>query len=248
MMIHRRELVALWPLLLAALSFLAPPALSQQLTYRGCYDVTGARYSQDTPSVQLSGVQPAEQRLQACADFCATGRAASGAQRAFLGQGSFPRPFTNFRNNDNWCYCPDTLTGSGTTLTPQQCSGGALTLVYERPTSGGATGGATAGGVVTADPLDRVWYESESGWSGVWTRRGTSNTFDAVWTHGASRVTAVLTIQVQGDSVNISRRQSSDGNDCNYSGRLAADRRSVSGTYTCNRFPGPYAWNATIQP
>ncbi|XID92300.1 hypothetical protein ACF3MZ_28170 [Paenibacillaceae bacterium WGS1546] len=95
------------------------------------------------------------------------------------------------------------------------------------------------------DRLGRVWYEQEGGWTGVWTRRGNSNIFDARWTMpGATPITAVLTINILGNNVQVLRRNSSDGNDCNYTGTIAGDGRTVTGTYTCIRGGG--SWRATI--
>lgn len=95
--------------------------------------------------------------------------------------------------------------------------------------------------------LGRRWSESESGWSGTWTRRGTSNVFDAVWTQGAQRpITAVLTIHMNGNQVRIERRHSSDRNDCDYQGTLQPNGRTVYGTYTCVRDRVTRNWQATI--
>ena len=74
-----------------------------------------------------------------------------------------------------------------------------------------------------------VWDASENGWTGVWTRRGGSDIFDAVWQKGGSTVKAVLTITVRGNSVRINRRSSSDGvSDRDYEGTISSDG-SVSG-------------------
>lgn len=93
------------------------------------------------------------------------------------------------------------------------------------------------------DPLGVVWQESEGGgsWQAVWTRRGSTSTFDASWNSG--RVTAVLMISRVGDQVTVARRESSDGNNCDYTGTVSG--ASVSGTYYCGN-GGPYEWSATI--
>ncbi|WP_449622283.1 hypothetical protein [Robertmurraya sp. Marseille-Q9965] len=92
--------------------------------------------------------------------------------------------------------------------------------------------------------LGTRWEVEEGGWRGVWTRRGNSNTFDGRWTRqGSNPITAVLTIQVFGDFVSISRRNSSDGNNCLYVGRVVGNR--VTGQNVCTRGGG--AWSATIQ-
>ncbi len=93
------------------------------------------------------------------------------------------------------------------------------------------------------DPLGRQWIESESGWQGVWTRRDNSNIFDARW----GSITAELTITVTGNQVTIARRNSSDGNNCNYTGTIASDGVTVEGTYICDNLTEPRPWRATIQ-
>lgn len=93
-----------------------------------------------------------------------------------------------------------------------------------------------------------IWFVQESGWDGTWTRRGASNVFDAIWTSGGATVTAVMTVVRQGNNVTITRTNSSDGNDCTYSGTIGADGHSVSGTYTCTRYPGPFPWHGIIDP
>ncbi len=88
--------------------------------------------------------------------------------------------------------------------------------------------------------LGTVWYEREGCYNGVWTRRGDSNVFDAVWTCGDSRVTAILTIQIRGNRVYVQRRYGSEGGDLDYRGNLSSDGTRVSGTYTAGY------WEATI--
>ena len=103
------------------------------------------------------------------------------------------------------------------------------------------------GEIDVRQPIDlgTRWEEQEGQWRGVWTRRGNSNTFDARWTMaGEEDVTAVLTIDIQGNFVNIRRRNSSDGNNCNYTGTISRDGRTVSGNYTCNQGGG--TWDAVI--
>ncbi|WP_046176209.1 hypothetical protein [Domibacillus indicus] len=95
------------------------------------------------------------------------------------------------------------------------------------------------------DRLGRRWNEQEGGWTGVWTRRGNSNIFDARWTQpGQQDVTAVLSISIDGNTVRVARRNSSDGNNCDYRGTLSGDGRTVSGQFTCDRGGG--SWRATI--
>lgn len=91
--------------------------------------------------------------------------------------------------------------------------------------------------------LGTRWEVEEGGWRAVWTRRGNSNTFDGRWTRqGAQPITAVLRMDVQDNFVCISRRNSSDGNNCQYVGRVEGNR--VTGTNVCDRGGGP--WSATI--
>jgi hypothetical protein len=95
------------------------------------------------------------------------------------------------------------------------------------------------------DRLGTVWYETEGAYHGVWTRRGNSNVFDAVWTYGSRRITGVLTIYLDGDRVTIYRHNGSDGYEYNYTGILSADETGVQGRVS----GGPFvrvAWNATI--
>jgi hypothetical protein len=95
--------------------------------------------------------------------------------------------------------------------------------------------------------LGTVWYETEGEYSGVWTRRGNSNVFDAVWKHHDSTYTAVLTIHIFGNSVRIKRRYSSDGADFNYTGTLSDDGTRVYGSqYRIGARAGT-PWSATIR-
>lgn len=95
------------------------------------------------------------------------------------------------------------------------------------------------------DRLGRRWDEQEGGWRGTWVRRGRSNIFDATWTHpGQKDVTAVLTIQLQGNAVRVERRNSSDGNNCDYRGTLSPDGTTVTGQFACDQGGG--SWSATI--
>ena len=94
--------------------------------------------------------------------------------------------------------------------------------------------------------LGEVWYETESGWEGVWKRQRRSNKFDAQWT-GHGLVTAELIIIIEGNSVFIDRQKSSDGNDCAYTGTIDFDTMTVKGSYRCTRHPNPIPWEARIE-
>ncbi|MFD7522065.1 hypothetical protein [Paenibacillus chitinolyticus] len=92
--------------------------------------------------------------------------------------------------------------------------------------------------------LGTVWHEKEGSWNGEWRRRGDTNIFDAKWTSGGSMVTAILEVHLSGNFVTILRRNSSDGNNCDYIGTISPDGKTLSGTYNCGG--KQYNWNATI--
>jgi len=98
------------------------------------------------------------------------------------------------------------------------------------------------------DTLGSIWDETENGLNGVWTRRGTSNIFDAHWTKaGVAAVTAVLTITVTGSKFSIQRRQVSEGYILDYEGTLESDGRSVMGTGKILKTGFQFPWQATIR-
>ncbi len=118
--------------------------------------------------------------------------------------------------------------------------GSASTFPWHATIDGGVPQAAAAG-------LGRVWHEQENGWSGVWSRRGESNTFDATWTKDGARVTAVLTMALQdGDRVSIHRRDTSDSEEVDYDGTIDPDGR-VHGTGRVRRTGWSFPWTATIQ-
>ncbi len=94
--------------------------------------------------------------------------------------------------------------------------------------------------------LGQRWIVQEGPWRAVWTRRGRSNQFDGRWSLAGQRdVTAVLTIYTAGPFILIQRRNSSDGNNCNYTGLFGADGRTASGQFVCTRGGG--SWSAVIE-
>jgi TPR repeat protein len=96
------------------------------------------------------------------------------------------------------------------------------------------------------DRVGRVWKEEESGWTGVWTRRGTSSTFDAHWTHpGQSTVAATLSMVLSANKVTINRTDI-NGGQWVYQGTIAADFGSVSGTYAPYGKSDNWTWHASI--
>ena len=60
--------------------------------------------------------------------------------------------------------------------------------------------------------LGARWEETENGWSGTWTRRGNSNTFDAAWRNSGSTGSSVLTMTMTGNRVHIERRDAASFN------------------------------------
>jgi hypothetical protein len=101
-----------------------------------------------------------------------------------------------------------------------------------------------------SNPLGAVWNEIEAHGACVskWTRQGSTSMFTDQ--QGAPcNVTASLTITLSGSSVSVSRTNSSDSNDCTYTGMLSSDCSSATGTYTCTRDNGvAEKWSATIAP
>ncbi len=103
-------------------------------------------------------------------------------------------------------------------------------------------------GAVPRVELGKIWRVKDEGWEGVWTRRGSSNVFDGVWTKGSQKLTAVLTITITGEVVTVDRTQSSNGDVCTYSGTIAADGRSVAGMVRSYGGGGSLTrWSAVIE-
>ena len=138
-------------------------------------------------------------------------------------------------------------TRGGTTCYVQNTADGAVSSNsydhYIKPGVRTAVAGTSTG----PDRLGTRWDEEEvAGWKGVWTRRGNTNVFDARWERpGSTAATAVLTIELNGNTVRIERRHD-NGQGCTYTGTLAPDGVTVSGKYGCDSAPGPFDWKATI--
>ena len=93
--------------------------------------------------------------------------------------------------------------------------------------------------------LGMRWEEEEAGWRSVWTRRGSSNVFDASYTGpGGERAATVNVVTIEGNRVSIKRSASSDGYGCNYDGTVQSDGVTITGTYSCGS--GSKNWRATI--
>jgi len=92
------------------------------------------------------------------------------------------------------------------------------------------------------DPAQQI-QETELDWQGMWTRRGTSNVFDATWSNPKGQhEMAMLEIALGGDGVTIIRTGASGR--CLYQGKLAD--RALRGTYICFGAFGAFAWQATL--
>jgi hypothetical protein len=99
-------------------------------------------------------------------------------------------------------------------------------------------GGTTRPPIAPASPFacglpSRITM-NEGGYNGVWTRRGNTNEYDAVWTRGRQTINAILSITTQGNRVFVKRLQSSDGQLCEYEGTVSGDGVTINGTYSCS--------------
>jgi hypothetical protein len=114
--------------------------------------------------------------------------------------------------------------------------------------------------VAHSDPPDRLgtkWIEHEpggTGWTGSWTRSGTSNSWNATWTKpGDTDVTGDLTISLNGNAVTVSQNCLLSGEGCSkpafyrytYIGILTGN--SITGTALSHDADHPnWDWNADI--
>jgi hypothetical protein len=91
------------------------------------------------------------------------------------------------------------------------------------------------------------WDERENGFSGVWTRRGTSDVFDAVWDVNGRQVTAVLTMTWTGsDTVSIYRKDTSDSLEVDYTATIGKDG-SVTGSGKVRSTGLAFNWTASVR-
>jgi hypothetical protein len=99
------------------------------------------------------------------------------------------------------------------------------------PTAGGPPKPSAWAIWTAACGLGVQWDVSESGWSGTWIRRGSSNIFDASWRKGGDVGSSVLTMSLNGNRVHIERRDAPTwgGAYVEYDGTISADG-TVSGT------------------
>jgi hypothetical protein len=100
-------------------------------------------------------------------------------------------------------------------------------------------------GASTSDKLGREWHEEEATGAGTWTRRESTGVFDAAWKQpDGAEVAATIEIARAANRIAIVRIQK-EGR-CVYQGSIAADEKSVRGTYACSWASGAFAWSATI--
>ena len=201
----------------------AAPSAAGTARYLGCYRDQGNR--------DLAGhtLQDARMTTQMCVGECAArGFAYAGTQYG------------------SYCFCGQRYGASGQAPNcdmacaghaEQKCGGVWANSIYEV-----GSGGAPAASM--GDPLGTQWSVVENGLDGTWVRRRGGNTFDAHWPR--VNVRAVLEITLVASRVSVQRRQSTDGNDCDYVGQLTANQ--VAGTYQCTRHPTPMPWQARIRP
>lgn len=96
--------------------------------------------------------------------------------------------------------------------------------------------------------------DASGGWSGIWTRRGNSDVFDALWRRGGERdVTGTLTISINGSSVTGYRNTDPNRfgtSTCTYKAPWPSDDVSIKGSVSCNTTSvGPIlnlGWSARI--
>ena len=96
--------------------------------------------------------------------------------------------------------------------------------------------------------------DASGGWSGIWTRRGNSNVFDALWRRGGERdVTGTLSISINGSTITGYRTTNPNRfgtSTCTYNATLASDGINMNGLVSCNTTTvGPIVnltWSARI--
>jgi hypothetical protein len=91
---------------------------------------------------------------------------------------------------------------------------------------GGYGGGGYSGGGRPSDWVPRVWEVDEGGWNGIWTRKGDSNRFRAVWRNknGQEQRDELILESVRGDRV-VFYRESMRGR---YRITLSPDRTRIA--------------------
>ncbi|MCK6559882.1 CsgG/HfaB family protein [bacterium] len=92
--------------------------------------------------------------------------------------------------------------------------------------------GTSSGGTVSETTLGRIWLVQESDFTGIWTRRGQSNVFDAVWFPTKSGLRAELAMAEPAGSALEIRRTDQGKPLGSYRGTAAASGQSFHGTAT----------------
>ena len=94
------------------------------------------------------------------------------------------------------------------------------------------------------DRLGRVWNVNDGGWTGTWTRRGSSDRFDAVWRNPSSGQEVrdeIVFESITGNQIVLYRT----GMKGRYRGNLSTDRTMVENG-TADWYPPGVTWSATI--
>lgn len=94
-----------------------------------------------------------------------------------------------------------------------------------------------------------VWrLELLDKWTGAWTRKTGTDIFNAVYSRPFSTtVMGTVAPKLTGSTITVPATTFSDGNICSYTGTLALDRKSITGTYTCT-IGGTRVWKVLIDP
>ncbi len=101
----------------------------------------------------------------------------------------------------------------------------------------------TLGNVAHAETWS-VTEGADGEWVGQWTRQGNTDRFSCQQRSSrGSSLTATIIVTESGQTVSAQKINSSDGNNCNYSG--IRNGKEVKGTYFCGN-GGPYDWYARI--
>lgn len=101
----------------------------------------------------------------------------------------------------------------------------------------------TLGNVARAETWS-VTEGADNEWVGQWKRQGNTDRFSCEQrSSGGSFLTATVIVTESGQKVSAQKINTSDRNDCNYSG--TRNGNVVEGTYFC-RSGGPYKWSARI--
>jgi len=95
-----------------------------------------------------------------------------------------------------------------------------------------------------ADGLGNQITETGPAWTGQWTRRPGTTTWDATYSGGTGQPTT-MTVTVSDTTLTAVRTSSADGNLCTYVGTIQADASSVTGQATCSQ-GNSFAFTLTV--